>query len=380
MDVLPEQQIVLKPQSNRPSVNNEYDMQRLSISELIQRNESPHKMGPIMLRQPSTPPRYSMPTNEKIQSLVRIVAPAAVDSVDAATVSKHIKSNAKQQHQQPRVKEDFFDETLLAKLNFKNARLTERDGTMMHHSLLYNESVTLPMAREEDPMFSTARHRVKRTILTAEQEQRKKRRKRVATRPESANKNQQQPHATMEESLSHTAPANVIRTNDDKTFKLPHISKPENEKTSSGSPPADTEDSIVDKIIAATTKHVKLPKSRIPKEFYIVDSAPIALGEHNTTSSEFDPESGTWQTRIFPSKQPAGRMEVVHLAKTFEAMLNQFSDQMYVHVACEHICSKSNPNAYTKSELYMLDIIGSEIARQVSRNEKYHKVGHVPLQ
>eukprot|EP00698_Gefionella_okellyi_P003655 TRINITY_DN13422_c0_g1_i1.p1 TRINITY_DN13422_c0_g1~~TRINITY_DN13422_c0_g1_i1.p1 ORF type:complete len:1220 (-),score=266.69 TRINITY_DN13422_c0_g1_i1:35-3694(-) len=108
-----------------------------------------------------------------------------------------------------------------------------------------------------------------------------------------------------------------------------------------------------------------LQPSRIPESFYVTQPAPMGVDLEERT---YGTARALLHTTVFPSKQPSGRMEVVHLANTMSAMLGQVA-----------VLKQTEPTAATAADIdsdlvlassldheaSVLDIILSEVIRQV---------------
>jgi hypothetical protein len=151
-------------------------------------------------------------------------------------------------------------------------------------------------------------------------------------------------------------------------LKLPNIGKksavPEKSRTSIGQmrqPPKTAaaaiiadDDFLVDEVLKAVgKKDLHIPQTQIPKEFHIVEHTPIVTKDDLARESQYNSDKGVWETRIFPSNKPTSRVEVMHLARTCETMMRAVKQQTDDEVA------------RVKVNVEVMDIIGSEIARQV---------------
>ncbi|KAL9655288.1 hypothetical protein ABK040_009061 [Willaertia magna] len=117
------------------------------------------------------------------------------------------------------------------------------------------------------------------------------------------------------------------------------------------------DDSIVDEVIRAASRKnsvIKLPPSKIPKRYHIIEASPIVTREYIEKEAKYNPEKRLWETTIFPSNKPSSRVEVIHLAKAFEAMFSEIKNKM-----------KDDEVGRMTSEIHALELISSEVSRQV---------------
>jgi hypothetical protein len=113
---------------------------------------------------------------------------------------------------------------------------------------------------------------------------------------------------------------------------------------------------IVDDILKVVNqKNTKIPASKIPKQFHVTDDTPIVTNKEINLDTFYNTETGLWETKIFPSSKPTSRVEVVHLARAFEAMIKAVDSQVY-----------NDEVGRMKSHVELLDLVASEIIRQVS--------------
>jgi len=112
---------------------------------------------------------------------------------------------------------------------------------------------------------------------------------------------------------------------------------------------------IVDDVIKAASARdaSKIPKSKIPKKYHIVESSPIVTKDDYDKPTSYNSDKKSWETTVFPSNKPTSRMEVVQLARTFEIMLNEVQMQ-----DCDDVQLLEN-------EISVMEVISSEISRQI---------------
>lgn len=112
--------------------------------------------------------------------------------------------------------------------------------------------------------------------------------------------------------------------------------------------------SILDQVLKMVGQPVtfNLAPSKIPIEYHIKEEFPIKNDQRK--DAVFDQEKGAWVSQAFPSKIPASRVEVVHLARVFEEMLRDVKQTTKIN-SIDEISSITD----------ILDAVGSEIIRQV---------------
>ncbi|EFC38590.1 predicted protein [Naegleria gruberi] len=113
---------------------------------------------------------------------------------------------------------------------------------------------------------------------------------------------------------------------------------------------------IVDDVIKAASARgcSNLPKTKIPKKYHIIETTPIATRDELDKNSQYNIEKKLWETTLFPSNKPTSRIEVVQLARTFEQMLSELKEK------------KKDEASEVNEEITILDVIASEISRQIS--------------
>mmetsp|Transcript_6338 Transcript_6338/g.9228 ORF Transcript_6338/g.9228 Transcript_6338/m.9228 type:complete len:1332 (+) Transcript_6338:66-4061(+) len=108
---------------------------------------------------------------------------------------------------------------------------------------------------------------------------------------------------------------------------------------------------IVDEVLQKIgSKPINIPNSKIPEEFHVFDTSPI-LGKGGALGKT----SSSWQKLVFPTTKPSSRVEVVHLAKAFEKMVERVQNQTPINSVAE-----------VDGMIQVADIVGNELVRQVT--------------